>query len=143
MTLHAQLTLANGSSKTAKAKGNLGERIARSFFQAHGFKVRKLTEKTRQGDLRVTRAGIAKTFEIKVSTYGKRGYQFCMKRDGRKNKGQYLTDCAYADFVLLICSQPSGACVFFLIPSHVITTKKINIRNPLNTPKFDRYRIGD
>ena len=118
------------AAASAQGAGKLGEKIAASLFDEAGFWTAKFKQGTKCGDLEVYRKDTGEKFKVEVKTArkDKEGhYQFCLKRD------QNMTDCKYADYVLLLAAMDSGVIVPFLIPVTAIgKQKKFTIQsNPL------------
>lgn len=154
MTLHAQLMLTNAN---AKSIGTYGEMIAHSFIEEAGYFVQKPAAK-KQGDLLAIHPIVGRPTRIEVKLARAklrtlRGcknetlyFNFCLKRDGVKNKRNLMTDCAYSDYVLLICLLPSGYTVKFLIPVRELNGQKsITIYgHPDDYDKsFAKYRLTE
>jgi hypothetical protein len=101
--------------------GCYGEWFAAQLLESLGLRV----ERGKGGGADLVVEGIR--VEVKIARYrlykeGRRGYQFCLRRDGRRG--------VCADVVLLICFS-GGRAVFFVVPAEELGSyKKVTIPGP-------------
>lgn len=122
-------------SPHTKITGYIGEEIAIELLKQNGWHACRRKYR-KGGDLIAFNKDTGEVLKIEVKTAkkSKNGYQFCLKKSDRHG----MTDCKYADVVLLLCITPAIAIIPFVMPP--IEQKKVCIRNPYTTRKFADYR---
>lgn len=113
------------TARTAYVRGKVGEQMIFHMLKLQGYQVYEPDGKC-QGDIKVIdqTTGEALKVEVKTASVDKRGhYQFCLRKKDKYGG----TDCAPADFVILVAVTKSGSHSIFVIPAGELTTKATKI----------------
>lgn len=100
----------------AKAVGTLGETIIAHELERAGYLVSFARPGQRRGDLRAVCPETGEVFavEVKTARRAKDGkWRFTLYKAG-------CTDYRDSDYVVLVCAQPTGATVTFVIPQSAL-----------------------
>ena len=99
--------------------GAAGEALAAWMFERAGYRATRTDARSKAGDLKlVTPDGEIKRVEVKTARRDRTGaYQFCLRK-GTK------TDVAHSEFVVLLCVEPGGNVVPFVVPTEVLGQRK-------------------
>lgn len=123
----------------AKTLGTMGEMTVAKEIQKTGASATLQRIGSRAGDVLVESDGNRRTIEVKTSMRGKDGsFQFCLKRELKS--GRVCTDHLNADFVMLLCVEDDYSVVGFMIPSAILTQKKLTLTKPLEC-RWSNYLV--
>jgi hypothetical protein len=127
------------SEMTIGTLGLAGEMTVIRDLNRKGLAAKKASRKA--GDVQVCKKTGEKlyTLEVKTARKDRDGFfQFCLYR---KVGNRVCTDFRHADFVMLLAVNDDASVTAFLIPSDKLNQKKIKLSNPLNSKKYEQYRI--
>lgn len=118
MHAHSELPMLIGMLATSHTNaGAAGERLVGIALELKGYKVQPNKMGTHCGDLRaISPDGEILRVEVKTARPTAEGYRFCLRRKGK-------TDFRHADIVVLLCVEPSGQVVPFVMPSRALASK--------------------
>lgn len=103
------------------ALGTMGELLVARLLTERGY---RLLKSHKHGDLTVSDPdGVIINVEVKTARRGSQGWQFCIRKTGH-------TDCAHADWVILLAVQDSGRPIPFVVPSNELTAKCVVFKTP-------------